>query len=382
MKYNSTLESLKLDHNEITDVGAIEFAYLLEENSSLSHLSLAKNNISTLGINKISEALLVNSTLKTLTIHQGATSNIKRKLELDIMHISGTGFEFQDSQLMSTYIKQNESLILYRRNFNYHHTIIISTLLLKNRFVTHLDLSYNQEIGNAGAGVIANLLSKNAEANLALKNLDISCCGIGAEGIKKIACALTTNSVLTSLNISKNKFHTQGVESVACALKKNSTLKYLILFSKNALNISEFKSKVTRINCHRKKFTDMEALMITSLLGKSKHLKKLILSKNQIGNVGAKAVADLISSNMSLTELNLSNNKIGDAGGKAIAQALRTNFAIAQALRTNVVLKSLNISMNSIGTTGKKAIFDAAEKAGVELNMDHFSLGSACLAGG
>lgn len=51
----------------------------------------------------------------------------------------------------------------------------------------------------------------------------------------------------------------------------------------------------------------------------------LYLNNNNIGDVGAKDIADALMRNHTITELNLNDNDIGDVGAREIADALMEN---------------------------------------------------------
>ena len=106
-------------------------------------------------------------------------------------------------------------------------------------------------------------------------------------------------------------------------------------------------------------------------------LKKLILRWNNIGDDGAKMIADALNGHHSLKTLVLRCNNIGDDGAKHIADALKDNHSltildlkennicadgakmIADVLKYNHSLKELSLSDNNIGANGAKMIADA-----------------------
>ena len=61
-------------------------------------------------------------------------------------------------------------------------------------------------------------------------------------------------------------------------------------------------------------------------------LTSLNLTRNGIGDIGAKFLADGLRVNASLTELNLQDNDIGPAGGQAIFEALHVNASLTEVL--------------------------------------------------
>ena len=63
-------------------------------------------------------------------------------------------------------------------------------------------------------------------------------------------------------------------------------------------------------------------------IGSNTALKKLDLSGNDVGDVGAISLAQALHSNSSLDFLDLSLNCIGDSGAKSFAEALHHNSTI------------------------------------------------------
>ena len=111
-----------------------------------------------------------------------------------------------------------------------------------------------------------------------------------------------------------------------------------------------------------------------------------------LGNKGltahdATVVAEILKSNTSVTRVNLRGNKeIGDEGAKALAEALKVNAtvealdlydcgigddgaaAIAEALRSNTSLTVLGLGGNGIGEQGEQLLRDAvAGREGFQL---------------
>lgn len=94
-------------------------------------------------------------------------------------------------------------------------------------------------------------------------------------------------------------------------------------------------------------FTKNEGtITLTDSLKHNCSLQSLILSENQISNVGAKAIAALLENNKTLIILILNANLIGDEGAAAIAAALRKNTR----------LKKLDLAQNEITEVGFEAL--------------------------
>ena len=110
-------------------------------------------------------------------------------------------------------------------------------------------------------------------------------------------------------------------------------------------------------------------------------LTSLYLRDNNIGDDGAKVIAEALKVNPVLTKLVFGGNNIG-------AEALKVNpvlntlwlsmnnigvdgaKAIAEALKVNPVLTSLDLQINSIGVDGAKAIAEALKVNPVLTKLD------------
>lgn len=108
-------------------------------------------------------------------------------------------------------------------------------------------------------------------------------------------------------------------------------------------------------------------------------LQHLSLAMNEIGDVGALALAKALESNTTLQRLSVVANEIGDVGAQALAQALEKNSTLqelqldmnligddgaqtlAQALKTNATLKCLGLSLNPIYCEGVQALDKAVQ---------------------
>src|ERR1700729_2155198 len=100
-------------------------------------------------------------------------------------------------------------------------------------------------------------------------------------------------------------------------------------------------------------FTDLTQVQRLGMLLKDNDtITNIYLSDNQIGDEGAKAIADALKVNNNITDIDLAYNQIGTEGAKAIADALKVNHTI-----TNVYLFG-----NQIGDEGAKAIADILEE--------------------
>ena len=115
-----------------------------------------------------------------------------------------------------------------------------------------------------------------------------------------------------------------------------------------------------------------------AVIAKQFGASQIVLFNKDLTAHDATVVAEILKSNTSVTTVDLSGNKeIGDEGAKALAEALKVNetvkklylrscgigddgaAAIAEALRSNTSLEYLDLDDNGFGEQGKQLLRDA-----------------------
>jgi len=104
-----------------------------------------------------------------------------------------------------------------------------------------------------------------------------------------------------------------------------------------------------RLSLSRNDIGDEGARAVADSLRFNRRLHTIQLDSNGLGDEGARAVADALKFNHSVHSINLKNNGIGDEGARALAVALETNTA----------LESIYLRCNSIGNSGFAALAHA-----------------------
>ena len=108
------------------------------------------------------------------------------------------------------------------------------------------------------------------------------------------------------------------------------------------------------ISFSQKNIGDEGAKYLAEALKVNTYLKKIDLWDNNIGNEGAKYIAEALKVNTSLKEIRLGGNKIGDEGAKELAEALKVNTS----------LNGISLGSNNIGEEGEQLLEDAWKEAG------------------
>ncbi len=181
-------------------------------------------------------------------------------------------------------------------------------------------------------GQLAQELAPAISATSSLRVLCLQGCEIGPICMKAIGKALRSNATLKSLDLSFTNTLLEGTLSIFEALKANSTLEILV-YSGNYVGGGDGGKVV------------FEALAVNS------SLKRLFLSKTDLGSKGAIFIADAIKINSTLEQLYMAWNAIQCVGTEQMSAALKVNSS----------LKRLNLSVNNILMPGAQTIADACQ---------------------
>ncbi|KEG12395.1 hypothetical protein DQ04_01751120 [Trypanosoma grayi] len=127
------------------------------------------------------------------------------------------------------------------------------------------------------------------------------------------------------------------------------------------------------------------ALIIGTALMKSRHVVRLDLAQNHIGDEGAVTMAEVLRRNESIQHLNLAQNDITDVGGIALASAFIPNVSPnGQPGQWNRTLFTLILAANDLGDATLLAMSKAAachrDLTRVDLSWNNIGpMGTKCL---
>ncbi|CAM4790161.1 unnamed protein product [Rotaria magnacalcarata] len=248
-----------------------------------------------------------------------------------------------------------------------------STFNLSNLKLTDLDME---------------IVAKELEISTSLTKLRLFMNQISDIGAQHLADALRTNTTLTDLELHGNQIGTDGLEHLVDALRTNKKMEPQIrkinvtpppIYSNPQLTeLITNNVNSTNVNFPSKNLTDQDMEIVANeLLQVNQVITRLDLHANQIGDIGARFVADAVRINTTLKELHLYNNKVEVVGTQYLAAALKTNQSLtllqlqtnqigdsgaqylADALKVNKTLNILSLYQNQIGDTGAQYLGDA-----------------------
>ncbi|MEE6505112.1 hypothetical protein FKM82_005443 [Ascaphus truei] len=212
----------------------------------------------------------------------------------------------------------------------------LTTAIIKSKSqVEKINLNLN-DLGPDGAPSIVHLL----KIKPCLKRLLLYGNQLGDKGIITLMSGLSnlytanwcmergplriqpkTHTELTELDIGGNQLTAEGLQSVAAFLRLNPPLKYIGLAQST---IGSWAAWVELF----------DAMKI------NKNITHMLLDENNLGNAGARLLAEVIEVSQSLVNIDLDSNDIGEEGGSALIRSLASN--------ASSVLKHLSLDENHI----------------------------------
>lgn len=224
---NKNISILDLNGNKIGAQGATHLAEALKSNKVVTALFLSENQIGDSGAAAIGDMLTYNSSLKMLNLKRnkikdaglkGLTEALERNCSLIGLNISNNYFDMGGAKLLAECLNNNRTLKLLNIGacfFGLNGAIkIVVDQIKQKRQMEHLCLEASEIKGEDQVSV-ANLLRSNF-----IEELDLSRSQLGETGAIVITKALQDNSTLKRLdlegnNISFGKFNGEKVSEVA-----------------------------------------------------------------------------------------------------------------------------------------------------------------------
>ena len=422
---SQSIQTLKLEHCNITSAGAVSIFRSLEHNNTLEILDLSENRQLAKGDSEavgcaIESMLNVNRTLKGLNLSGcQVTDPIVRHiltglmkntslvtLDMGSLKLSGSCAVslFQQKTTHPTLsITVGEVNVLgvgrvkIDRGCQYIWCIV-GDLIPKN--CMELFRALNSSGLKVPHFIVQDLTDQAAEHFAVGLAESQSFRALKLEQVRDITSStyavsifrsLEHNTSLEELDLSWNSQLAEGdSEAVGCAIERmlnvNKTLKVLRLSecaldttlvthigaglahntSLAELNVGEdnifLRISITGAIIWKSNNVTSEGwIQLFKALSNNTSLKNLDISHNKLGMEGSVALAEMLSCNKSLTELNLGSCDIPEAGLREIARDLLQNTS----------LKNLDISHNKLGMEGSVALAEmlSCNKSLTELNL-------------
>ncbi|XP_054986439.1 leucine-rich repeat-containing protein 74A [Sorex araneus] len=249
---NTTVTTLEVADNFITEKGTKYLMEMLQENYYLQELNISENQLGFEGARIISDFLQKNS------------SSVS-KLQLSGNCLGDSAAELLCQALSYNY--QIKVLDLSHNEFADKAGEELGLMLSLNIGLKSLDLSWNH-IHTRGAVALCSGL----RTNVTLEKLYLSMNGFRNEGASTLGDILKVNSCLTHLDISSNDISNEGVNKISRGLEVNESLKILNLFL-NPINVEGALLLIMAIRRNTKSV--MEELDISNVLVSEQFIKIL-----------------------------------------------------------------------------------------------------------
>jgi len=362
------LLTLVLSNNQICDSGGQYLAYSLihHYNNNLTTLILANNNLTNNGVTPFADAF---NQINTTTFPNGAISSgqITKLKTLDLrgndkVCFSGKLYFFKDVAKCKT----KDTSILFDEftiKTSNTHSLNLSNTLLSNDHYGFFSASFssgylsslhtlvlsNNKMGDTGSVYLAKSLINHYCNNLT--TLSLANNNLTNNGITPFADGLSSGKItkLKYLDLRENsKICFSGMLYFFKDIDKCKTKDTSILFDKFTVNTGDIYS----LDLNNKLLNDSHIPWITGAFNLKwlASIHNLNLGNNQIGNGGAKLLADSLAKGEmpNLKKLHLEGNKITDEGQDALINALK-NETVQDVIITAITLYEkyqLNISGN------------------------------------
>eukprot|EP00941_MAST-03F_sp_MAST-3F-sp1_P000567 g567.t1 len=248
-----------------------------------------------------------------------------------------------DSLATNKYLKV---LNLYNCAMGDHGLKALVESLKGNVTLTFLDLTHN-DLGALSGRYVKKLLRQE---NSGICKLILSTNFLGVEGAKRIAAGMRDNPSLEVLNLSHNAIECAGTIYI--------------------LNALETAPRLRELNLEANAISSGGAAEIGMILSKNRTLKTLVLSNNNLRDVGILCMKEGLRSglNCSLQILHLSNCGIGATGATAIADALIKRTCVEEKKESQSMFGICNLSELSLSCNKRLGPKGATEIARVLQN--------------
>jgi hypothetical protein len=245
---------------------------------------------------------------------------------------------------------------------------------------SHLETHFNRlGFDAADAGALAFAVFKEARSNLPIEviertklvrahdaidnrdlDVDMHQCGLTATDVTSYVEKLIMVGVAESVDLSSNNMHAEGAANIARLVEELPSLKTLQLYGNNlqlsgivkvldALVQTADKASMQHIDvseCHGG--PDCAAAMARAAAAVPT-LRRVAISGNDIGAMGAMSLGDMLVRGGQLHEVYIASNNLGDTGIRYVADGLKENTG----------LTLLDVRNNRIGDDGVATLMAA-----------------------
>jgi Ran GTPase-activating protein (RanGAP) involved in mRNA processing and transport len=357
---NRSLRELDITSNLLNSKSVRSIIQFLKMNNYLETFDISSNDFDQ-GDQEIFEALFANESIKQFTYMSNPRRSMIKGIDNSFLtkntvlkNLNFSHCECGDSKILAlcNYFSLNNSITelnLQGNKITSSGAGHVSRLLITNKSLTKLNLSHNDILAEGGISIM-----KAMQWNTTLQELELRYCKLSSLIGDELQKVISTNKILSYLDLTYNDMGC--ISKINFAMTQNTTLKYLNLASNDIRDSTDFlmelkfhliNDSITHLDLYNCNINEHITILSKSLIGSSKLIKILNLSRNEIGDEESVELFNALTQNISLESIILSNNKISDKGCQTLSKTLSLNTK----------LKILNLSFNRITTNGLINIF-------------------------
>ena len=290
-----------------------KFKSVLEQFDFLHYLNMSNCVLNSHIVTAVAELVRNSTHLKQLSF---SNNNVEEAGATEVLISIAASTSLSVVEYSETVSTQNANLLFFRLRHNQH--TMISILNLSKCSLTHH---------------VADELSQFVRGSRQLHSLILHGNNIEVQFLISLAKGIKDCKSLQLLDVGRNAFGDEGCLALSQALHHNTSL--------TELHMAE--------TCTGS--TGLARLAVSLRQNINTHLSVLDLSRNVIGDKGAKDLRELLLFNTSLQWLQLRDNQIGRSGAMSLASALETH---------NHTLRHLDLRKNQIDSQTKKTLKEVA----------------------
>ena len=363
LSYSIKLEHLVLCHNNIQSADAIKIFQGMKNLSSLTHINVTHNNISINAAHDLAVVLSHNIKLKKLILNHnklstdGAIIIFQGMKNLsNLVHISvGNNCIFNPAaNHIASAICNNSKLQILDISFNVCIDPslillgIVNSLSMMTSALIHLDIG-GTNFEDYEAFHLAKLLSCYSKLEVVYLHSN----SLHSPGMSEIFQGMKNMLNLKSLDISKNLITHESGDCIGNVLSHNHNLQELNFSHNNLENkgIKEIFQGLTSVSCltkldiSRTNINNGAADAIAAVLSHNNNLQEFYLSSNILHPEGVIKIFNGMQNILSLTKLVVGHNNITDGAADSIASVLSRNCNLQWLYLDNTNMKLEGISI-------------------------------------
>ena len=361
LKSCKKINTLKLDFNKISGIGAHSIAAYLATHTTVEVFSAHCNQIDDSGalalarqfVNLINpkvldlqcNALTRQGVSKVTEVVPGTSGkHIELYLTIDAFKFSSNSSKYLNLSSLQSSVKMihmggTQEKLFALKCCKYVPEIHINSRTGNNSQLNFVWSDDHVESLSIGLTCCTNLME-----------LNLTRC-IDKDSKNALAKSLKFCTKLQSLRISSSNINSEGAVALSVALKSCTNIQKLDLSSntiglEGAVALGENLRSCTHLKKLDLSFNFMGSEGTVALIKSCTNIQELVLSSNAIGSEGAIALSETLKSCTDLLKLGLYSNNIGSEGA----------VALSKALKSCTDLQKLDLSSNDIGAEGAVAL--------------------------